>query len=174
MSTAVLNPIVHARLMADMAAICARANVPTTAMHKSARETLDENEMAWLSSLTISPSGVKGTGAIFVGDPDSEDKLIAIAAALLRNHLDARIMSVNTVLDQSEPSSVVLIPNLYVRGQGQALPTWKVQQLYDILLSRRTLGLLTIAYVEDMGGLKKDYGTVFERHLKNNYTILGA
>jgi hypothetical protein len=52
------------------------------------------------------------------------------------------------------------------------LPQWKVQQLYDLLLQRKSLALLTVVYVEDLGALTKDYGAVFARHLKNNYTAL--
>lgn len=171
----VLHPIIHARLIADLPAICARANVPVSAVTTSAVGVLDDEAMAWVKSLQLRPGVVEGRGAIFVG-ADAEDKIIAIAAVFLRNHLDARIMSVNTMLDDHDKQqpTVALIPNLYVRGQGQALPPWKQSALYDILLQRKAAGLLTLGYVEDMQALKKDYGTVFERHLRNNYVLLGG
>ena len=58
-----------------------------------------------------------------------------------------------------------MIPNLYLCSLGKTLPAWKIQTLFDLLLSRYTAGHLTVFYVEDMQALAQDYGPMFAGHL---------
>lgn len=170
----VLHPITHARLLEDIHGVSAKANIPIEALHTSAKTVLKPLEIEWMLSLDMRPSGLRGRGLMLVGG-DAEDKLIAICAALIRNFVDARIVSLNSLLDghSTTPNpSVLIVPNLYVKAIGNVLPSWKVQQLYDTLMSRKAAGQLTVGYIEDLSSLKKDYGAVFERHIKNNYEII--
>lgn len=170
-AASVLHPAVHAKLLDDLPGVCARANIPIEAIKTSAMGVLAPKELAWLHSLAKRPGRVDGRGLMLIGG-DGEDKLIAICAALLRNFIDARVISLNSLLDGGfGMPSVVLIPNLYIKS-STVLPSWKVQQLYDILMSRKAGALLTVGYIEDLATLKKDYGAVFERHIKNNYDTI--
>jgi hypothetical protein len=102
--------------------------------------------------------------------------MMAIAAALLRNFIDARVVPLNTLLssvDSGKPidPTVLLIPNLFVRGGGKTVPAWKMQQAYDLLLQRSVSGKLSVVYVESMDGLKEGFGMVFGQHLEGHYEV---
>lgn len=173
----VLHPVVHQRLIADIDNICATANIPQAMIHRSAMDVLTPKELDWLRNVRFMQE--QGRGLVLRGAADAETKIMAMTAAMLRNFIDARVIPLNTLLQQAEDKavptpSVLLIPNLYVRGVGRALPAWKVQIVYDLLLARMTAGKLTVAYVEDMDGLEKDYGQVFFAHLQSHYQIVGG
>jgi hypothetical protein len=103
--------------------------------------------------------------------------MMAMAAALLRNYIDARVITVQTLLEASEhhheipDPTVLLIPNLFVRQGGKGIPSWKMSLIYDLLLSRFTAGRVTVAYVEDMNLMAADYGALMAQHLKAGYLI---
>src|SRR5574337_715786 len=101
-------------------------------------------------------------------------KCFAIAGALLRNFVDARVITRDTLLKALEAErelspTVLLMPNLFTVTAGKSLPDWRVQLLYDALLARRAAGKPTVAYVEDLHALTEVYGTVFAQHLHDDY-----
>lgn len=173
----VLHPVLHQRLIADIEAVAAKAVIPVQALRKSVNGILGDEEMAWLKSLRRSPTSqrLEGKGLILTGGlMDAEEHLTAIVAALLRNFVDARMVPFNSLLELTDQVTVVAVPNLYISGIGSSVQSWRVEKIYEVLISRLSGGLLTLAYVEDMGGLTKHYGGVFARHLKKNYEIVGS
>lgn len=174
--TDVLDKERHQRLLMDADSVCETANIPRTMLERSARDFCGAVELDWLINY---PARVHdGRNLLLTGEqsPGPEVKMMAIAAALLRNFIDARVVPLNTLLqilesnDPFEPT-VLLVPNLYVRGGGRTLPAWKMQRAYDLLLQRRVSGRLSVVYVESMAALKSEFGLVFAQHLEDHYDV---
>lgn len=167
----------HDRLIKNLDAICHTANVPKSFLNKSAKEFCIGGELDWLTHFPINQR--EGRGLVLLGKhtPPPDIKMMAMAAALLRNYIDARVVTVQTLLEAYESHNevpdptVLLIPNLYVRQGGKGLPSWKMQMIYDLLLSRFTAGKVTVVYVEDMKALAAEYGSLIVQHLEASYTI---
>lgn len=172
----VLSEEKHSRLICEQVNVCSTANIPTSFLAKSMHEYCNKVEIDWVKNFKVNrfdSNGLLLTGLHSIA-PDT--KMMVITAAFLRNFIDARILPLNTILTASEagtlPSpTVLLIPNLFVRSVGKSLPAWRIQALYDVLLSRRVAGMPTVVYVEDMASLESEYGQVFYRHLLDHYTI---
>lgn len=173
-----LNNEHHDRLIKDLDNICRVANIPKQMMHKSAGEFLSVEEMKWLVSFPVQQR--ENRGLVFTGKhtPSPDIKMMAMTAALLRNYVDSRLITVQALLDAHEHRSgelpdptVLMIPNLFVKQGGKGLPSWKMQIVYDILLSRFAAGRLTVAYVENLGAMGAEYGSLFIQHLETNYLV---
>jgi hypothetical protein len=94
----------------------------------------------------------------------------AIAASLIRNYVDARVIPLNTLVEAitqgSVPSpTVLLIPNLYMKATVKNLPAWRVQAVYDLLLLRAARNKPTVVYVESLKGVVETYGQPFHDFL---------
>jgi hypothetical protein len=169
----VLDEVQHARLIADMQNVCETANVPRQFMYKSAKEYCGVREIDWIRRFPgLRAQGVGGL--VMIGTPKAETRCMAIAAALVRNFIDARVMPLNTVLELKEKGalpepSVLIIPNMYVSTVGRSLPAWKIQTLYDVLLGRLTANKPTVLYIEDMDAMTNAYGPVFREHIEEHF-----
>ena len=165
----------HARLKADRINICRVANVPVTMLEKSATEYCKDPELQYLRKYPRYQREGKGLLLTGLHKPGADTKMQAMTCTFLRNFIDARVLTVQHLLDEHEEAgifpdpTVLLIPNLFVVQTGKALTAWMTQLLYDLLLSRHVAGRMTIAYVEDMDGLGKVYGSYFKQHLAEHY-----
>lgn len=177
MEAEVLDPVRHQRLIANLPHVAETANVPQHMIRQSSKPYLAKEELDWL--LNFRTYREKGQGLVITGvqsiAPDM--KMMAIAGALLRNFIDARVMPLLQVIqacesDEMPAPSVLLIPNLFVRSVGKAQPDWKVQMVYDLLLQRVVAQKPTVAYVEDFAGLEQTYGVLFGQHLQHHYKLL--
>jgi hypothetical protein len=101
-----------------------------------------------------------------VKSPDTRCQ--AITAALIRNYVDARVIPMNSLIENLDPgraATVLVIPNLYLSAMTKQMPAWRVQVMYDLLLERSIRSKPTVAYVEDLDGLKGIYGAPFRDFL---------
>ena len=104
--------------------------------------------------------------------------MYALAGALVRNFVRARVITVNSVIDQSQhgrapEATCLLIPNFFLgKADGGGLPAWQVAILYDVLLARSAQGLQTVVYVSSLDLMKKEYGFNFTRLIQTNYKTL--
>jgi hypothetical protein len=150
--------------------ICIKAGIQSRFLRGTMTDHCSAGELDWVKKFRIyRAEGVPGLLLNGVGHPDSRCQ--AIAGALVRNYIDARVIPVNTLLDLAAegmtPSpTVLLIPNLYMSSVSKTMPAWKVQQLYDILLQRSTHGKPTVVYVEDLKSLAGQYGVPFHDFLE--------
>lgn len=172
MTDSILDPQQHERLIQDMAHVCKTANVLPTYVHKSMYGICSEDEISWVQNFRTHQS--QGTGLALVGVDNPEARIMSIAGALIRNYVDARVLSVASVLSLRDANSlpdctVLLIPNLFMRSKGTGLPSWKIQIIYDLMLSRLTSNKPTVVYVEDMDALASEYGRLFADHLNLHY-----
>lgn len=179
MTDAVIDKELHKTLLQDLDSVCLMAGIPKALIYESATATLGHKELNWLVSYPeqlIANNSLLLTGK---HDPTADTKMMAMTASMLRNFIDARVIPLNTLLDRAEAGQVpdprvLLIPNLYVRLHGKTLPSWKIQQVYDILLSRYISGRLTVAYVEDPKALEAEYGLLFWGHLQAHFQHVGG
>jgi hypothetical protein len=92
----------------------------------------------------------------------------------LRNYIDARVITKDSLLSMAALDAVVtptvlLVPNFFVKGYGKGQPSYKVQALYDILLTRFTASKPTVLYIEDFDAMRKEYGEAIASHIKAHY-----
>lgn len=167
----------HSRILADIDNICRRANVPKKMLDQSAKEYCSGTELQWLTRFPFYQR--KNQGLVLLGKhtPGPDIKMMAMASALLRNYVDARLLTVQGLLQDYENGgvapdpTVLFVPNLFVRQGGKGLPSWKMQLVYDLLLSRFTSGRISVLYVEDLGAMAAEYGQLFAQHLEANYQM---
>lgn len=173
----ILDPEVHKRLLMDIEQVCAVANVPRQFVHKSMKTPefhCSKVDIEWVKNFHVHRQ--EGKSLLLTGK-HGESRCMAIAGALVRNFIDARIVSVNQLIAASSSNSkesipdptVLVIPNLFVPTHGKAMTGWQVQALYDILLARLIANRPTVAYVDSAFGITEAYGTLFADHLTNNY-----
>lgn len=167
----VLDPERHARLIADFDQICAVANVPRKYVRESMTNVCDSAEIDYVVNFKLYRESYPGF--IIVGKSQSEERCMAIAGALVRNFIDARVVTLTSLLDATEnhevpEPTVMVIPNLYMKSYGKTLPAWKVSAVYDVLVSRWTANKPTVMALECLKGLEQSYGLAFAEHL-NNY-----
>ena len=101
--------------------------------------------------------------------------MAAIAGALVRNFIRARVMTLGAVLDllaAREPvvATALLIPNFYLsKDEGGGIAKWQTQALHDLLIEREQTSLQTIIYATSLADMGKDYGTAFSRLVDNHF-----
>jgi hypothetical protein len=165
-------------LISDITHVSEMANIPIKFITHSMKEFCPQEDMDFVRHHRKLKAEGK-SGLLMVGESNAETRMMAMCGAFIRNFIDARVIPVNTLLAAQESGdvpnpSVLLIPNLYLDLFGKSLPAWKVQALYDLILSRFVAGKVTIFYAENMSGLEKAYGRMFADHLNNNYQLMEA
>jgi hypothetical protein len=99
--------------------------------------------------------------------PDVEDRMFALAGAMVRNFVRGRVMTVGTVLDRiasgnTPDASALLIPNFFLsKAQGGGISSWHIASLYDLLVQRAATGNQTIIYASSLTDLANEYGASF-------------
>lgn len=175
----VLDPEYHARLIADIESVAKKSGVPMAMLLQSCEGICSEEEVAFVKGLrTHAADGVYGllyTGAPKAGKTPINMRMMALAAAMLRNYIDARVITVQDVLAQlkkgtpPEPT-VLLVPNFFIgKEQGGSIPAWQSSELLSLLMNRQALDMQTFLYVEDLDLMAAQYGEIFKQHLTTNF-----
>ncbi len=165
----------HARLIADLPHVCETANVPPSFVHTSIKGVCTQAEMDWVVNFHKNRAmGVAGLALVGSDEPDKH--MMAMAGAFLRNYIDARVVTKDTLLnsaavDNLSAPTVLMVPNFFIKGYGKGQPSYKVQALYDVLLSRFTASKPTVLYIEDFDAMRKEYGEVIASHIKAHYKM---
>lgn len=170
MTIGVLDAKEHSRIIADFERVCTMAGIQGHFLYESMTEYCGPIEVDWVKRFwAYKKEGVPGLALIGVSRPDTRCQ--SIAAALVRNYVDARVIPLNTLIDSTmdgnhPPSpTVLIIPNLWMAAMSKNVPAWRVQAMYDVLLERSTRSKPTVVYVEDMKGLVGVYGEPFRDFL---------
>jgi hypothetical protein len=169
--TIALNQNLHGRIIADRERICAVAGIQDKHLRESMIEYCRPAEIDWVRHFKrYRAAGIPGLLITYSQRPGTICE--AIAGALVRNYIDARVIPLNSLfnecLDSGDLSTpeVLLVPNLYVRASGTAiLPSWKIQVLHDLLLTRTLRSRMNVLYVESLDGLTSSYGQAFADYL---------
>jgi hypothetical protein len=170
----VLDAVRHSRLIQDLDHVCSVANVPRSFVHRSMKLFCDADEIDYVVNFRLYRE--HKAGLVMVNKTNPDTRCMAICGALVRNFIDARVIPLNTLLDMIEAKdvpepTVMIIPNLFVSQVGKALPAWKIQAVYDLLLTRFTQNRPTVVAVESMTGLQSAYGLAFAQHLQAHYKL---
>lgn len=176
MTTGLLDAKEHSRIIADFERVTSTAGIQAHFMYESMTKYCGATEVDWVKKFwKYKAAGVAGLALVGVTRPDTRCQ--SIAAALVRNYVDARVIPVNTLieggLNGSTPSpTVLIIPNLFMVAMGKNIgPAWRVQAMYDLLLDRATHGKPTVVYVEDLKSLVTVYGAPFADFL-SRFTLV--
>jgi len=169
----ILDPVIHQRLLADLDGVCEIAQTPRKFVHASMVGHVTSEDLRYVKEYWKFKN--HGTlGYTMTGKLDNRH--LYIAGAFIRNFIDARVVSLNTLIPLQDKQghmvpdpTVMVIPNLFVATHGKALTSWQIQSLYDLLMRRYAQDKSTIVYVESMDGLKNAYGPVFADHLLTNF-----
>jgi hypothetical protein len=178
-ATGVLVKEHHDRLVADIDNFAADAGIQAHWLWQHLGETCGEVAVEYVRRFNHHRHGGEIAGLCLVRGSSSlalvEPHMAAIAAALVRNFVRARVITLGRVLQYcaaGDPpeATCLLIPNFFIPKQdGGTIASWQVSALYDLLIQRQALGLQTVVYVSDMSGLEKEYGLAFSSLIKHAY-----
>jgi hypothetical protein len=150
-----LDPLRHARIVQDLEGVCSRAGITRQALTGSAVEHCSEQELAWLRDYHTNVDA--GNLGLRLLGKNGLNRCMALTGALVRNYIDARVRTVDQLIEDPVDATVLCCPNFYLQGQKN-MPAWRVQKLYDILLERLKSGHSTVVWLDDANGVK-DYGS---------------
>jgi len=176
----VIDPAIHQPLLDDWENIAREANVPVGCLEVPMKSTCTDAEIEYVKALRRKASENK-YGLVYMGDKPTypmTNRMIAITAACLRNYIEARVMTLDEVLqnvkkgDMPSPT-VLLIPNFHVgNSEGGKIADWQVSGLLSMLYDRQVSGKQTFLYVRSLKGIQTAYGDVFAQHILANFEIL--
>lgn len=156
----VLDPIRHARLLKDKVAVCQRAGISERHLHESMKEACGPAEVAFVQATKTSTA----PGMMLYG-PRALDRCMYMAGAYVRNFIDARVMTLEQMVEGDAECTVLLCPNFYTTTTAKGFPQWKQQKLFDLLVDRYKSGKKTVLWAESHVGLK-EYGAAMEGLLR--------
>jgi hypothetical protein len=179
-ASGVLDKAVHERIVADIGNYAKDALIKPSWIWTSMTETCDGLVIDWVKKFrTHQHNDI--AGLCFVGEnpfPNIEDRMAAIAGALIRNFVRPKVLTLNMLVDAAEEGDIpdmscVLVPNFFIdKKSGGTLAPWKVAALLDTMIFRRSQGLQTVVYVTDMSILAVEYGLAVRKHLESHYVIV--
>jgi len=182
-SSGVLRKDVHSRLVADIDNVARDASIMRDWIWAPLQPQVGPTELAYVRKFKEHRAKRCG-GLCYVGRKPGkaiDDRMSAIAGALVRNFVRARVMTLEQLLSHVEDKgmpdfSALMVPNFFIEKSlgGGKVADWKVGQLLDTLTARRQAGLQTILYVSDLESLGTEYGVAFERLIKEHYIIVNA
>jgi len=168
----------HERLVADIKGVVQQAGINETYVWTSMRKHCGSDEVKYVSNIKLHAEREDPIfGMAYVGKISGSavnDRMMAIAGACLRSYINAKVMTLQEVIDAMKsglmPSpTVLLIPNFFLgRGDGGHIADWEVSSLIGLLYKRQQEGKQTVLYVSDWAGMKAQYGQVFEDHIAGN------
>jgi hypothetical protein len=150
---AVIDPVVHGRLLADKARVCADAGIQPEFLTQSMTAYCSPVEVDWVKDFkALRQSGVPGL--MVVGKPHPEVRCQAICGALIRNFTNARVVPLSVALQRRNRSmmlspTVLLIPNFSVSAGGSCNVASTIVDAHDLLLARSLQRKSTVICVED-------------------------
>jgi hypothetical protein len=170
----VLDPVAHDRLIKDIAHVSAVANIPQAFIQQSIVGVCDPTEIQWVKKFRMYRE--TRAGLVLQSKTEAEVHCMAICGALVRNFIDARVVSLSTLLEGAKTGNapdptVLIIPNFFQESLGKNLPAWRVAELYDLLLSRYTAGRPTVVAIDNMDAMGAAYGSSFTQHFASHYLL---
>lgn len=162
----VLNPKDHYKLVRNLSKFSEDAGIPEYMVYTSCKPYTSEDEREFYTRLPAKlEAGVHG--AVYLGEiNDVHMKFCAIAGAMLRNYISARVIALHDLLRdlaQGEyfDQQVVLIPDFYTATKGAGHKLWDSDagRITSFLIARLRKRYFTVVYVSDLQGLRESYGT---------------
>ena len=179
-----IDEVAHIQLLSDIAGYTRTAGIPEHFVWTSANEYCGEDEIEYIGTIKKSLTDRDGlcNGMVYVGDVEGSpinERMMAIAGVCLRNYINAKVMTVQAVLDGIKQGtmptnvSVLLIPNFFsARADGGRIAEWEVANLLGLLYQRQQDGKHTILHVSSMKELGTEYGKSFKKHLQSKFVTI--
>lgn len=174
----VLNRDVHARLVANIDHYAAQAGIQTAWISRRLADTCNAEEVTWVRSLRFLQEQGRA-GLVLHGKdprPDATTRMSAIAGALTRNFIVARVLTLNALLANLTESdvpdqTVLLVPNFALDQpkDSKAQAQWRTQAIHDALVARHTAGKLTVVYAVSLERVAADWGEATRQLVENHY-----
>ena len=175
-SAVALKEGVHDRLIQEIDHVSAIAKVPVDMIKHSSTELVGPSVLDWLKRFKEQRKAGTASAYLIGKDHKPVDRtMMASAAVLIRNFIDARVTTLASLLDgdtDAEEASVLFVPNFQTGFHGKPLAAWQVQKLYSLLLDRRVSGKVTVLYIDSLDELESQYGAAVADHIKDSYTAL--
>ena len=177
----IIDEVQHVQLLSDIAGYTRTAGIPEHYVWTSATEYCGAEELAYIGTIKQSLTDRDGEniGMVYIGDVEGaaiNERMMSIAGVCLRNYINAKVMTVQAVLDAIKqgtmPSnvSVLLIPNFFsARADGGRIAEWEIANLLGLLYQRQQDGKHTILHVSNMKELGAEYGKSFKKHLQSKF-----
>ena len=167
LESGVLDGKVHRRLISKLSEYAERAGVTPEAICTHLREYAEDQERAWVGGY-LGMRKEPPMGLAYIGSwRDAPTRMEGLAGCLVRNFVDARVMSALQVSEQSPTATVLLVPNFFVCRS--ALTGWKASQLVDIILARTYASKTTVLFIEDLHAMEEVYGASINEVVRTKF-----
>lgn len=166
----------HAQLVADLSGYAKDAGIQPLWICKALPSSISSAERDYLRGFRRhAEEGISGLVLHGKNTGDVEARMSAMAGALVRNFIRARVMTLGTMIDllakgEMPDIAALLVPNFFLSvAEGGTVAPWQVNALFDYLTYRHVSGMQTVLYVSDLSLLGKEYGMAFKSHIETHY-----
>lgn len=177
-----INRSHHAPLLRDAGRLTREAGIPERALYLSMVSLCSKDELEYVRHLPqMANQGVYG---LMVEGLNPVRPILsrfnAMAGALLRNYINARVAPLTDVLaalktGEMEQYSVLLIPDLYLGQQERhAVAPWQTVMLLGLLYNRQAANRQTVVYVESLPAMGEAYSVQLQQHLQQYFITANA
>jgi hypothetical protein len=168
----------HQRLVMNIEHYASRAGISPHHIWTAARKTFGPAEIDYLEQ-SISRAATGVVGAYYVGENDIVSHMARMVGALVREFVDARMMTVQDIVkldeDGEEPDATVLfIPNFYMAHEYGKYDSRKIAVLMDLLYSRAARSQPTVIHLSDKTKAIVTFGKTLPGLLTTRYEKLTA
>ena len=178
MNTSVLDKEVHKHILDDLERYASIAGISTHMLGTSVNGYLKPHEIEWLRGIKLLlKNGEANYCFTGTGNKDISTKMMAITGCLMRNFIDAWMMSLMTVVEDDELAqvpTVLLIPDFHSVGaaeSGKPLAPWQLTRLHGLLLNRLSDNKGTIIYTSDFKKVRECYGSGIDGLIRSHYKL---
>ena len=176
-ASGVLFPEHHDRLVANIDKYALDAGINKRWIWTPLTEVCGPEEIAYVKAFNRyrSSGDVQGLCFIQASYSQVDQRMYAIAGALTRNFIRARVMTVGSVLDainsgNTPDATCLLIPNFFLSAsQGGTIASWQIAKLFDLLAGRAAMQQQTIVYASNLKDLATQYGAAFRATIDANF-----
>lgn len=173
-ASGVLDPAVHHRLIEDADRVLRVAGLSSahlSGLWTPLSETCGKTEIKWLSGLHENAAeGILGLLLAGEYSPPIEARMVALTCCLLRNHIDARLVTLRDVLVDDPDPTVLLIPNFHTRGRLRA---FEVGNLTDVVMGRYKRGTHTVVGMPSWLDMEAEYGDLAQMIHRHYASVTG-
>ncbi len=163
----VIDPVRCERILADLEGISSRTNIHESFILEGMSRWCSEEEVEWVTGLLPALDVGDVTGLAYSGITTRlVDRMQAIGGACIRNFVEARMVTLEDLIDYDHSNvTVLLIPDFYT---GE-LPAWKRTKLLSMLLGRHAVRQATVLYISNVEKMKQDYGETLCQHITETF-----
>lgn len=168
----------HERLLADIRSVLQQTGIPESYVWTSMRKHCGDIEFKYVTNIKLHSTQKEPVyGMVYLGkvhEAPVNDRMMSIAGACIRSYINAKVMTLQEVLDALKATTmpsptVLMIPNFFLSSSGGGrIAAWEVSSLIGLLYKRQQEEKQTVLYVGDWDGMKAEYGQVFADHIGGN------